>query len=68
MEWIGASTAVCEVDVLRVIHLKNKKKGGRVARARLRVMISVARIAWIGSGEAVGEMARGDDDETSVCW
>lgn len=63
----GASIADCEVDVLRVIHLKNKKKGAKVVRARSRMMISVARIAWTGSGEAVGEMARGGDDETSVC-
>lgn len=67
MGWMGASIADCEVDVLRVIHLKNGKKGSRVPSARLRVMISVARIAWCGSREAVGEMARGGGDETSVC-
>lgn len=52
--------------MLRAIHLKNRKEGSRVAEGRLRVVIAVGRIAWFGSCEAVGEMARGDDDETSV--
>lgn len=34
--------------MLRVIHLKNKREAGRVARARLRETTAVARNAWFG--------------------
>lgn len=34
--------------MLRAIHLKTRRRRGNVERARLRVVIAVARIAWSG--------------------